>query len=293
MKTSVLDFIDSNTLRRHLSDQKLEPAIECILIANCRSRSLEEKLEALQERYDAYSDEDFKRGIYNFRGGDFRNALREYTEYKRSVLTEIHNADRNCVYAISAEYAYVDGQLRSTLDAAVREAKDTLDDDESCLITKRRIDEGIGNSIQIRLNENKEIYDVSVMWYDDTDWDIADSYADLPHLYKPGDIVRYCDSYSVVAEVTRFEKLPPYMVHSDYTDMCLFCLGYGKDSLHSCGGSFGHEHIPILGAEICNEEDVPDYYRPLIAVSRFYRGEIRFIDFIEMYSNRAIDKLIR
>ena len=41
MKTSVLDFIDSATLREHLCGQKLEPAIECILIVHSRKCSIE------------------------------------------------------------------------------------------------------------------------------------------------------------------------------------------------------------------------------------------------------------
>ena len=61
MKTSVLDFIDSDTLREHLKDQTLEPAIECILIAHSLKCSIEKKLEALKERYDTYSEEDFNK----------------------------------------------------------------------------------------------------------------------------------------------------------------------------------------------------------------------------------------
>lgn len=60
MKTSVLDFIDSETLREHLSKQTLEPAIECILIAQSREKSIFEKLEALKERCETYSYEPFK-----------------------------------------------------------------------------------------------------------------------------------------------------------------------------------------------------------------------------------------
>lgn len=76
MKTSVLGFIDSKTLRQHLSGQTLAPAVECILIAQCHCRSLEDKLEALQERYKHYSAEDFKKGVYNSWTEDFKKALK-------------------------------------------------------------------------------------------------------------------------------------------------------------------------------------------------------------------------
>ena len=76
MKRSLLDFIESNTLRQQLSGQQLEPAIECILISRCSIRKLTEKLEALQERYDTYSADDFKKGVYNSRANDFKSALK-------------------------------------------------------------------------------------------------------------------------------------------------------------------------------------------------------------------------
>lgn len=43
MKTTVLDFIDSDTLREHLRNQTLEPAIECILIVRSRKCSIQKK----------------------------------------------------------------------------------------------------------------------------------------------------------------------------------------------------------------------------------------------------------
>ena len=43
-KTSVLDFIESNTLRLHLKGHSLVPAIECILIAQPSLCSLENNI---------------------------------------------------------------------------------------------------------------------------------------------------------------------------------------------------------------------------------------------------------
>ena len=51
MKTSVLDFIDSDTLRKQLSNQVLEPAIECISIVHRCKCSIEKELEVLKERH--------------------------------------------------------------------------------------------------------------------------------------------------------------------------------------------------------------------------------------------------
>lgn len=65
IKTSLLDFINSKTLREHLRSQTLEPTIECILIAKSRNKSIYEKLTALKERCGTYSYEPFQKGIYH------------------------------------------------------------------------------------------------------------------------------------------------------------------------------------------------------------------------------------
>ena len=58
MKYNIIDFMDSDTLREMLRGKQLEPAIECILIAQSEKQSMEHKLAALSERADAYSDAD-------------------------------------------------------------------------------------------------------------------------------------------------------------------------------------------------------------------------------------------
>ena len=89
MKTPVLDFIDSDTLREHLSNQTLEPAIECILIVHSRKCSIQKKIEALKERYDTYSEEEFNKGTYYCREKDFKSALKEYIDSTEKVLDGI------------------------------------------------------------------------------------------------------------------------------------------------------------------------------------------------------------
>ena len=296
MKTSVLDFIESNTLRQHLRGQQLEPAIECILIAQCCTRSLIDKLEALQERYDTYSTEDFKKGVYNSWADDFKSTLKEYISIKHDQLAELYIVNDNEVYVIDADYSGIHMSVWKTLEATVKLAKNELEDDGGCTIIKRRIDDSSYNKMKIFLNSNKEIYNISVLDSAETDFEteysIQNAYAELPHLYKVGDILRYWKRYAVVVNVIRYETLPEYMKHSDDTDMCLLCLGYYEDSVHSCGGSFCHEHIPLLNAELCAEDELPERYRPLIAVSRLYKGELKAIDFLEMYSNGCIEELL-
>ena len=296
MKTSFLDFIESNTLRQHLSGQQLEPAIECILISQSYTRSLENKLEALQERYDTYSTEEFKKGVYNSWADNFRSTLKEYISIKQAQLAEVNKAKANEVYVIDSDYSGIHMSVCKTFESAVNLANNELNDDEGCIIIKRKTDDNSNNIMKIFLNDNKEIYDISLLGINETEFGkeyaIQNAYAELPHLYKVGDILRYRERYAVVADATRHESLPEYMKHSDDTDMCLYCLGYYEDSTHSCGGAFGHEHIPLLKAELCVEDELPDSYRPLLAVSKLFKGELRTVDFLEMYSSGRVDYLL-
>ncbi len=102
MKTSLLDFIDSDTLREHLRNQALEPAIECILIVHCRNCSIEKKLEALKERYDTYSKEDFNKGTYYCREIDLKSVLKEYIDSTEKVLDDMYRPDNNHVFSAHA-----------------------------------------------------------------------------------------------------------------------------------------------------------------------------------------------
>ena len=91
----------------------------------------------------------------------------------------------------------------------------------------------------------KEIYktensDSDIDWRDK----IESAFVELPHDYKIGDIICYDEKYYIIA------KLSPYVkkerrIRLDDTDMDLFCFGYFKNDIHSCGGTYGHYHIPI------------------------------------------------
>lgn len=58
---NIIDFIDSKTLRSHLEGKELSPAVECILISQSCNQPLLRKISALQERYNSFSESEFKR----------------------------------------------------------------------------------------------------------------------------------------------------------------------------------------------------------------------------------------
>lgn len=289
MKMPVLDFIDSKTLRKQLEGQKLPPAIECIFIAQCRGKSLADKIEALEERYNAYSSKDFQKGVFNSFAADFKTALYDYINYKRRLLNVFRSNDCKTVFRISLEEFAIDGTICKSYDQVVSIVRQKLVD-ECCTITKHNILEPDKERISVVLNKQQDIMDVYSSVYDDIEYNVQNAYAQIPHKFKKGDIIRFNEKYAVVAAVTIHETKPAYMSNSDDTDMCLYCMSYYNDVMHSCGGSYGHDHFPILQTEICSEDELPEQYKPLITLSKAVRGELSFVDFLEMYSDRRLSE---
>ncbi len=152
-----------------------------------------------------------------------------------------------------------------------------------CII--RRIRNEKGGGFRYYFNSDKEIYktensDSDIDWRDK----IESAFVELPHDYKIGDIICYDENYYIIA------KLSPYVkkerrIRLDDTDMDLFCFGYFKNDIHSCGGTYGHYHIPILKAELADIKSLTYSEKPLLELRIVLIGEYDFVDFIEMYSN--------
>ncbi len=191
MKTSVLDFIDSDTLREHLKDQTLEPAIECILIVRSRRCSIEKKLKALKERYDTYSTEDFNKGTYYCREKDFKSALKEYIDSTKKVLDDMYRPDGNHVYNAHATDDICFHGSFDTLEAAINGIKNCHSGNEFCIL-KAKINEFENvTDITARINEQGELYDLWNLYNDKIHWSIFSSYAWIPNRYTKGDIIVY------------------------------------------------------------------------------------------------------
>lgn len=201
------------------------------------------------------------------------------------------------MYLIGICDSEIDNTIYRTYKSALEVIKTKLSPDDIGYIKKCSLDSDANNCILIRFNDDHEVYDVEQRPIDEAQFDkeycIEGAYAELPYLFNVGDIVRQDEVYSVVVDVKHYNALPSFMKHSDYTDMCLYCLGYYKDQLHSCKGSFGRLHIPILQTELCPEEELPESEKELIVLSRLLKNEIRIADFLEMYSNGEIKELLR
>ena len=102
MKYTVADFYDTRTLKEYFAQHPLPPAVECILIAQS-SHPMKNKLEALTERWEAYSTEDFHAGTYCFLydpPGEFRCKLRRYIDKMQYAMNLIIKPDEQIFYDV-------------------------------------------------------------------------------------------------------------------------------------------------------------------------------------------------
>lgn len=290
MKYDILQFIDSDTLREMLREQTLAPAMECILIAQSKKQPMKMKLEALTERAEAYADEAFRTGVYNLRDSDdFADALRKYIAAMQRALQLTESPAAKYVYLVQ-ESSLSQETAFTSFAAAAKTLRHEIDDDETGNILRRKLDDPAATPIIYTLNAAGEIVSVSV--YEDNDWNIEYAFAELPHTYQTGDIIEYNDEFYVVANVSYADENTRWLKHADDTDMSLYCFGYSPDKSHSCGGTFGHFHVPLLAAERAKPDDLPFDMRPLKGFSLLMKGEMKNTDFLESYSNGQLDDLI-
>ena len=288
MKYDVLDFMESKTLRSQLKEE-LPPAVQCILIAQNQTQPMTDKLAALQERYQQYSDADYQSGIYNLREcSDFRQAVKCFIDEMQHLLSLPETVDENYVFQADDKNLINNNVFRSFSDAVRCIEKN--DPDNRC-ITRRSIDRADEQPVTYYLNDACQITMIDP--HEFYEWDLTEGYVYIPHDYQAGDLIRYQEHYYIIAEPLRLTEKPKWMVHSDCYDMSLYCFSFMRDRCHSCQGSYGHEHIPILLAERIEESDLPEGDQPLLALSMVLKGKMRVVDFLESYSNGYIDDLMQ
>ena len=290
MKYNVLNFIDSETLREMLRGKDLAPAAECILIAHSQKQPLTKKLEALTERADAYSDAEFQTGVYNLRDcEDFAIALKKYIAVMQETMQSVDSTEKRYTFHVRLDYERY-SNIYSSFSDAVNDLRSELSDDDSFAVTRRKMNDSIESPVTLLLNKNYEI--VFIRIYEDDEWNIEEAFSELPDEYNIGDIIQYQDDYFVIANVSHADKHTRWLKNADYGDMSLYCFGYYPDKMHACGGSYGHYHVPILQAEMAKAEEMPEKMKPLTALSLLLKGEMKITDYLESYSNGALEDLM-
>ena len=290
MKHDVLTFIDSDTLRDMLRGKELAPAVECILIAKSRKQSLTKKLEALTERADAYTETEFQNGVYHLCDcDDFSDALRKYIAAMEETLALTQITDSDYIYQPYLEDVLL-GNVFSSFEDAVKDLRGEFWDDEQYWVVRRKINDPEAEEIEYILNADFEI--TSIRYSEPKDWDIREAFAELPDDYRVGDIVYCKGEYYVVTGVNHADRDTSCFENAGHGDMALYCLGYHPDKTHSCGGTFGHHHVPLLQAERVKADEMPYNMRPLKGFHFLLTGELQITEFLEAYSNGSLDDLV-
>lgn len=292
MQYDVLDFIDSGTLREMLRGKQLEPAVECILIAQCRNKPMKDKLSALRERHQTFSPAELQEGVYHL--PDFDDISKAICLYIGKMddalkLTEIKDAD----HVFQVEPGFQSGQsIYHSFSEAVYDLR--YRNYEHKEISRRTIDSSVDPVYFYALNADYQVSGIHISSYTDQDeyWNIEYAFAEIPHDYDVGDIIQYNNNYYVIVNIVHATKETRWLSFSDYGDMSLNCFGYYPDEMHSCGGSYGHEHIRFLQAELSKPDDLPEEMKPLIALSLLLKGKMQITHFLESYSNGALPDLM-
>ena len=292
MQYDILDFIDSGTLREMLRGKYLEPAVECILIAQCRKKSMKDKLSAIQERHQTYSPAKFQEGVYHLPDfDDISKAVGLYIGKMEDALKLTEIADAGHVFQVEPGFASQQSIFRSFSEAVYDLRYRNFEHKE---ISRRTIDSSDDPVYFYALNEDYQVSGIRISSYTDSEqiWNIEYAFAEIPHDYNVGDIVQYRNKYYTIVNMEHATRKTRWLNFSDYGDMSLNCFGYYPDEMHSCGGSYGHAHIRILRTERAKPDDLPEEMKPLLALSLLLKGKMRITDFLESYSNRALPDLM-
>lgn len=306
---SYLDFIDSLSLREDLRLWKtLPPAMQCILIAQSRHRTLADKLTALRKIRAATPPEDFADGEYQLacRDLDFASALDRHIRRKEELLAAFLASAPDAVYVPHDQRDGYDPATFATFDECLASLRAIEADDldrEYLYIARCRTGKP-GDTLTGFLGPGKALVDVETeddghadSGYEEWRWNFAKAYVRVPPLFRPGDIVRWGEErFSVVVH----PELPPvperWRSGLDYCDQHFFSLGFRPDETHPCGGTFYIDEPRPAGTSCTVErvapEELPEKYGVLLAVADIVGEGSCICQLLESYSQGRLDSLV-
>ena len=288
MKYSVLEFIISETLRSQLQNKVLPPAVECILISQDPIQPLGKKLEALQERYDAYSEAQFAEGIYHISANrSFKELLGNFIIRMREEMNPRDDESGSFIY-ICDDGDYHGGSF-DFLEKAMKRCVDC--EYGRAVIIKQKINEpGYPNTVYVM--NTPEINRIFVHDENSFMFDLPEAFAEMPHDFHEGDII-YDKlggaDYLVIVNAHNQTENPDWLAKADFSDMKLECLGLYFDRF---GGRFCRRKVPLINAELVKSTDFPREYLPLRALSLVIQKKVELSDFLIAYSNESLAYLI-
>lgn len=278
----ILDFIDSKDIREYNRqlETKFTPIEQAVIIYQCNSKTVEEKLSAWHELLDTYTEEEFEKinlpdgGKVTNRHIMFGHTYRQKVEITVKAFEkalELKSNTNGMVYIVTAYTGSDSNDYEEFEFSSFDKAYEYI-----CASKEREFmgyDVGVAHistmyfSIKVfELDEKSDektefIFDNDFRMtqiyynYEDEKYGLDYVYIYLPLPFKKGDIIRTidgCNEYAVVP------KTPDksYFIHAyDATAMHItaWCLGEDEGEIID---DFGHYNI--FNLERCTEDELPE-----------------------------------
>ena len=275
----IFDFIDSKDIREYNKQQGTEftPIEQAVIIYNCNSRTVEEKLSAWHELLDTYNEEEFSKidlpdgGRVTNREIMLDHTYRQKTEitvngFEKALL--LKNKTENVfyltrIYSDHRSEDYEENEF-STYDKAYQyicksKERDFLDYGKNncplmhysmCVIP---LDEADNFTTEFIFDNNFRITNI-YFWTGEEHYGLDMVYVYVPLPFKKGDIVRTIDGRNDYAVIPRTPD-KNYFIHAhDSTSMHVtaLCLSeYDGEIIDDFG------HYNIFDLELCTEDELP------------------------------------
>lgn len=311
----VLQFIDSPDIREFNKHTKFLPAEQAVLIAVSKTKTVEEKLEALQYLVDQYSDNEFgTEKVYEYWCTDKRESFRETVMETIRIWTDIlqdRYDSEGYVYAMTLgekgfvqrdfyEYCFFSSYDKA-YESMVSGKQQYLDDEDLRdtqtygEILRIRIDEPQFNHSDcdeyhfdnvLRLNE---VVGRHRMEKGDEYYGLISDYSIyVPLPFAPGDIVKYgsllCEAqYGVFSH----EWKPP--INRMFTS-----LEVSLDVYDERQKTFDYtDDTWILSLTYCKDDELPKEQDALRLIREVRKGKMDFYNILHWYSRENLEGLIK
>lgn len=312
----VLQFIDSPDIREFNKDTKFIPAEQAVLIAVSKTKTVKEKLVALQYLVSQYSDDEFgTEKVCKYwcmdKRESFRDTVIETIRIWREILQDRNNSE-GYVYAVKlmekgfdrwnlGDYCFFSSYDKAYEDMVL--SKQLYLDDEYLIDTKT-----YGEILRIRVDEQEfKSIDYDVYRFDnelqlvevigletrqsqeDENYGLVSDYSIyVPLPFVSGDIVKYdslfCENqYGVFShewEKPEDKSWTSLEVSLDIYDEKQKTFDYTDDTW-------------ILNLTYCTDDELPKGQDALRLIREVRKGKMDFYDILHWYSRDDLDGLIQ
>lgn len=306
---NILDFIDSEDIRKHNKDTLFSPTQKAFLIRHSQKQSIENKIKAMDSLLLENLDWDFPYIDADDKKRSFREIVFEEVREWKEVLEKRYDNKEAVYIARLSEVEFLssdDGNLRffsnyakayESLEFAKKGYFDDLDLKDV---------QTLGEIIRITVDAGNASYGYDQRHYlFDTDMRLIDAYRRghedncpvngmdayrcyIPLPFKAGDIVKcvspYHETYYGVFPYDWKNPKNRYGI-SMYVSLDTY---YAKEKLFEIT-----DDTPVLELSKCRDDELPEDQRILKVISAVRKGELDFYTVLNQLSFCKLDDLVR